>query len=52
MTVSGPKTPGGNSREHGAQEHATEYRSGLPRTRPVFSLVGPDRSASAKGLPS
>jgi hypothetical protein len=52
MPVSGPKTRGGNSHEHGAHERATETRSGLPRNRPVFSRVGPYRSASAKGLPS
>jgi hypothetical protein len=52
MPVSGLKTPGADSHEHGAHARATETRGGLPRTRPIFSRVGPYRSASAMGLPS
>lgn len=48
LPVSGPKTPGGNSHEHCANESATETRSGLPRTRPVFSRIGPYRSSQPR----
>jgi hypothetical protein len=50
VPVSGPKTPAGNCHEHGAHDRAIETRSGLTRTRPVFSRVGPYRSGSAKGI--